>query len=222
MVDKVPKTRVSPSMDEPLQDEHDESTKRPPNAYMLFCMRTREKLLQREPELTYKSVMNRLGELWKNMTKEETQPYKDEAKRLQAEFKAKYPNYKYKPRKPKTTHQSTNHMTLPAGISNAEASYLMLLGAQTLLNQKGTQQPTIPNNSGQPGQPVQPIQMSQLNQVANAINEVSDKKMETVNLPFTTGEMPVPLANISQLQPFQNAPNNIGHVQNYPWNPPKQ
>ena len=48
MVDKVTKTGVSPTKDEPQQDEHDESTKRPPNAYMLFCMDTCEKLLQRK------------------------------------------------------------------------------------------------------------------------------------------------------------------------------
>lgn len=218
MEDKMTKTRQSPSMDETQQDEHDESIHRPPNAYMLFCMDTREKLLQREPDLTYKSVMNRLGELWKSMSKEETQPYREKAKQLQAEFKQNHPHYKYKPRKPKTTHQQTNHMTLPAGISNAEASYLMLLGAQTLLNQKGNQQP------GQQGQPGQPIQIAQLNQAASALNaEVADKnKIETGNLPFTTGEMPVPMANFPQLQSIQNAATNMSHLPPSFWNPPKQ
>ena len=36
--------------------------------------------------------MSRLGELWKNMWKEETQPYKEKAKQLQADFKVKHPN----------------------------------------------------------------------------------------------------------------------------------
>lgn len=114
----------------------DSQPKRPPNSYMLFCNDTREKLLQREPNLNYKTVMTRLGELWNTLLPEEKQPYVEQAKQSQAEFKMKHPDYKYKKRKPKASHQAANQLVLPTGISNAEASYLMLLGAQTLLNQK--------------------------------------------------------------------------------------
>lgn len=122
--------------DEGSNNNEDSPIKRPPNSYMLFCNDTREKLLQREPNLNYKTVMTRLGELWKALSKEERQPYVDQAKQSQAEFKLKHPEYKYKPRKPKASHHAANQLVLPNGISNAEASYLMLLGAQTLLNQK--------------------------------------------------------------------------------------
>ena len=114
----------------------DSAVKRPPNAYMLFCNDTREKLLMREPNLNYKTVMTRLGELWNELPQEKKQPYIETAKQTQSDFKQKYPDYKYKPRKPKAAHQAANQLILPNGISNAEASYLMLLGAQTLLNQK--------------------------------------------------------------------------------------
>ncbi|KAK8866587.1 hypothetical protein M9Y10_009551 [Tritrichomonas musculus] len=132
-------------LDEENNNNSNNSTKRPPNAYMLFCNDTREKLLQREPNLNYKTVMTRLGELWNALSKEEKQPYIEKAKQSQAEFKANNPDYKYKPRKPKAAHQATNQLILPNGISNAEASYLMLLGAQTLLNQKQGQN-IGPNN----------------------------------------------------------------------------
>ena len=128
-----------------LNDDGDSLVlKRPPNAYMRFCNAKREALLQSEPNLNYKTVMARLGELWNNLSPEERQPYVDEAKRSQLEFKQRCPNYKYKPRRPKPPPRQANQLILPNGISHAEASYLMLLGAQTLLNQKGGQQMVQP------------------------------------------------------------------------------
>ncbi|OHS98711.1 hypothetical protein TRFO_08690 [Tritrichomonas foetus] len=220
MEDKVTKTRTARSTMEPQQEENEETPiKRPPNAYMLFCKEIREQLLQKEPDLTYKSVMNRFGELWKNMTKEEKAPYKDKARQLQSEFKAKHPNYKYKPRKQKISRQPANHLTLPAGISNAEASYLMLLGAQTLLNQKGGQQQ---------GQQPQMAQLTQAVTAAAAVAE-ADKKNLDVGLPFAPGDIPNAQPQIANLpiQMLQNAANSqLPHMPppatNYPWNQQKQ
>ena len=145
--------------------------------------------------------MNRFGELWKSMTKEEKQPYIDRAKQLQADFKAQNPNYKYKPRKPKPVRQSANHLTLPAGISNAEASYLMLLGAQTLLNQKGGQQ--------QGNQP-QVAQLGQAVSAAAAIADVDKNKVEMSALPFATGDITSQQQAFPQLQTHLAAMSHIG------------
>lgn len=216
MDNKEAKTDETASLNDQQPDEQDETDiKRPPNAYMLFCMDNREKLLQREPDLTYKSVMNRLGELWKNTPPEEQLPYKEKAQQLQTEFKLKYPDYKYKPRKEKPNRQPTNHLVLPSGITSNEASYLMYLGAQALLlNQKGGPQPgQIPATAA----------------AAAAVNaDINDKiKNEPSAIPYPTGEISPSItslaqSNFSQLQQLQNA--NMASLQQPPyWNQqPKQ
>ncbi|OHT06011.1 hypothetical protein TRFO_05644 [Tritrichomonas foetus] len=190
---RTARSTLDPNMADIVEEEEDGSPKRPPNAYMRFCNDRREKLLQEEPNLNYKTVMTRLGEIWNGMSKEERQPYVDEARQSQIEFKQKHPNYKYKPRKPKPTHQQSNQLVLPNGISHAEASYLMLLGAQTLLNQKGQQ------GAGQ--------QMNQMNpQIPLGTDDSNNKKKkgkgDEMQAPFGLSDIPIQLSSLQLHQPL--------------------
>lgn len=112
--------------------------KRPMNAYMLFCNDTRGELLQREPDLSHKTVMQRLGELWKGLAEDRKMSYRERAKELQRKFKEEKPEYKYKPRKPRSNDSDDGppcaSMRLPPGITPYEASYFMLCGVQSLLS----------------------------------------------------------------------------------------
>lgn len=49
------------------------------NAYMVFCKIRRSELKSDHPELPFGQIGARLGEIWRNMTPDEKQPYEDRA-----------------------------------------------------------------------------------------------------------------------------------------------
>lgn len=114
-------------------DPQAQGMRRPPNAYLLFCTEVREELMRKEPELSYRTVMARLGQIWNELSDAQKEPYKQRAKALQEQFKQENPIYKYKARKTKQK-ETPVQMTLPPGISMTEASYFMLVGVQTLMS----------------------------------------------------------------------------------------
>lgn len=69
--------------------------KRPPNAYILFCLEKRSSLHKLHPDLPNIEVSKLLGQEWKKMRQEEQAPYKTRARQLQADFKIKNPEYTY-------------------------------------------------------------------------------------------------------------------------------
>lgn len=163
---------------ETAKSEQPAPRRRPMNAYMLFCADVREDLMKNEPELTHKTVMQRLGELWKSMSDDLQRPYRERARLLQDEFKQENPVYKYKPRKQKAV-ESSAQLSLPPGISVSEASYLMFVGMQVLMN--GQQK--IPSwLSGLAGK------LAQFKTLSDMLAEEAKKKDEVFDLglvPFT-------------------------------------
>lgn len=126
---------AAPEVDQPegSLDAPAAGSKRPPNAYLLFCTELREELLRKEPELSYRTVYKRLGQIWKGMSDAQKDPYNQKAKLLQEQFKQDNPIYKYKARKTKQKEPPAQ-MTLPPGISTTEAAYFMLVGVQALMS----------------------------------------------------------------------------------------
>ena len=51
-------------------------TKKPKNAYVLFCKAKRPELLEKEPELKGKALQAKLNEIWKGFSEEEKAAYK--------------------------------------------------------------------------------------------------------------------------------------------------
>ena len=73
--------------------------KRPMNAFMAWSKEERRQMVA-EGNNSNNSVMSRiLGERWKTLDEGERTLWKNEAERLKREHAAKYPDYKYKPRR---------------------------------------------------------------------------------------------------------------------------
>lgn len=70
-------------------------TKRPPNAYILYCLEKRGELREQYPDMPNIEISKMLGERWKDLDEAYKRPYKERAKDLQTEFKQKNPEYKY-------------------------------------------------------------------------------------------------------------------------------
>ena len=82
------------------------NVKRPPNAFILYCLENRQEMRSRHPELPNVEVTKMLGDNWKALDEISRRPYKERAKNLQAEFKRSNPEYKYvKARQRRTTQE---------------------------------------------------------------------------------------------------------------------
>ena len=106
--------------------------KRPLNAYLLFCEEKRKHVLEEDPSLNHKSIMQKLGALWKELPEESKQPYKEKAFKMQEEFKQKKSYYHYNTKKAKGK-QSQQPKFNPENILPVDPNFLMALGFQTLL-----------------------------------------------------------------------------------------
>ncbi|EAX96877.1 hypothetical protein TVAG_390840 [Trichomonas vaginalis G3] len=79
--------------------------------------------------------MNRMGELWKELSEEQKKPYQERARVMQDEFRKKYPEYNYKQKKPKKELTDKEKYYLFENSLPIDPSYLVALGLQTLLQQ---------------------------------------------------------------------------------------
>ena len=70
-----------------------QAPKRSSNAYMVFCQEQRNQLKEAEPSLAFGKLGKRLGEIWRNMTPEEKQPYEDRAGRDRGRYKQEMTKY---------------------------------------------------------------------------------------------------------------------------------
>lgn len=79
---------------------------RPPNAFILFCRDARNDLKSTNGSMSNIELSKLLGKMWKESSDEIHTMYKQQAAKLQDEFKSKYPNYFYmKSRKKKEANQ---------------------------------------------------------------------------------------------------------------------
>ncbi len=82
---------------------------RPLSSYVHFCNAKREEVYQSFPDLTSKEVMKMLGKLWKELTDEEKQPYKDmyeNDKHVLQQTNIMVPVKAKKPKQPKETKET--------------------------------------------------------------------------------------------------------------------
>lgn len=70
-------------------------SKRPPNAFLLFCNDHRQQCRDNNPNLKHTEITKILGDKWRSLNSAEKDLYKTESAKKQKEFKEENPEYKY-------------------------------------------------------------------------------------------------------------------------------
>ena len=123
--------------------------RRPPNAYILYCLEKRTELRAQHPELPNVDISKLLGDKWKSLDESERRPYKERAKVLQSEFKEQNPDYKYeKARMKRSSQELLRQQNRQLGLEEA-ALRLMRLAASVGFRTV----PEVPQHQCQPQSP---------------------------------------------------------------------
>lgn len=125
-------------------------TRRPPNAYILFCLEKRSELRTQHPHLPNVDISKLLGDKWKELGESERLPYKERAKTLQAEFKEQNPGYRYeKARQKRTSQTGFRQQNKQLGIESAALLLYRLVSAAGL-NLVSVSDPPRPQSPQEP------------------------------------------------------------------------
>jgi len=91
------------------------------NSFMVWSQAERRRICERHPEMHNAEISKHLGQLWRQMSDEQRQPFVDEAERLKLLHVQEFPGYKYQPRKkPKKLKGQQQQQQI--GATNAAAS----------------------------------------------------------------------------------------------------
>lgn len=97
----------------------DPKKRRPPNAFLLFCIDYRAKAREENPLKPNIDISRLLADMWRDLPDEERAPYKVRAKEAQEIFKRQNPDYRYDKAKTKRLSKKGNeydpkhHIELP-------------------------------------------------------------------------------------------------------------
>ena len=84
----------------------DTQARRPPNAFILYSQAMRADVHQQNPSLSNIEISRILGKMWKEVPNDTKLQYKQQAAKLQEEFKRDHPDYTYqKARRKRTLHE---------------------------------------------------------------------------------------------------------------------
>jgi hypothetical protein len=107
-----------PSAEPLLADLPTIKKRRPPNAFLLYCIENRADLRAQNPEKSNIEISRVLADRWKEMDESARAPYRVRAQEQQSEFKQVCPDYKYDKAKLKRSKRAPDydpkhHVDLP-------------------------------------------------------------------------------------------------------------
>ncbi|KAH0795490.1 HMG box family protein [Histomonas meleagridis] len=109
--------------------EKQKKISRPPNAFFLYCVENRSKVHEEHPELPNLEVTKALANMWKSLSDAEKQPYKEQAKLKQSDFKQIHPEYKYQKR---NENKKSNHINISQLVDIPDVTTLEELSPEEL------------------------------------------------------------------------------------------
>jgi transcription factor SOX7/8/10/18 (SOX group E/F) len=143
-------------------DEDNDSSHRPPNAFILYSQAARSGVRQENPTLSNTEVSRLLGKMWKEVPSEVKLQYKQKAAIAQEQFKRDHPNYTYRKarRKRALNELLTKSAQLPfqmPGFTGEPNLQAMMAAGNPYWPMYGQAQGANPA-AGAPGQGAQPPQ----------------------------------------------------------------
>ncbi|QQP36135.1 Transcription factor SOX4like [Caligus rogercresseyi] len=96
----------SQTIDSNSSTPYTDATQRPMNAFMVWSQIERRKIIEIQPDIHNAEISKNLGKKWRLLSKEEREPFIQEAERLRLLHMQEYPDYKYRPRKKNTGAKS--------------------------------------------------------------------------------------------------------------------
>jgi hypothetical protein len=104
---------------DPHQEDDTDTSRRPPNAFLLYALGIRTQVRQENPSLSSNEVGRLLGKMWKELSSEVKIQYKQQALQAQNEFKRLHPNYTYrKARRKRALNQLLAKSTQALALGN--------------------------------------------------------------------------------------------------------
>uniref|UniRef100_A0A667Y8P4 SRY-box transcription factor 8a n=1 Tax=Myripristis murdjan TaxID=586833 RepID=A0A667Y8P4_9TELE len=118
--------------------------KRPMNAFMVWAQAARRKLADQYPHLHNAELSKTLGKLWRLLSETEKRPFIEEAERLRLQHKKDYPDYKYQPRRRKSSKPGQGEPRAGLGHLSASQSVFKSVSAVLLFPGQSHGPPTPP------------------------------------------------------------------------------
>uniref|UniRef100_A0A0N5AX31 Sex-determining region Y protein n=1 Tax=Syphacia muris TaxID=451379 RepID=A0A0N5AX31_9BILA len=106
-------------------EDHHSFIKRPLNAYMIWTVEERKKILAKDPKMKMNDVSRIMGEKWKSLSDKEKKPYFEQSKQYKLDHKRalrENPDLLYRPQRKKPSRNSVVKQDIPMESESSTAA----------------------------------------------------------------------------------------------------